>query len=57
MEIREVLGMAEGEILTRCLYAFEEEGPGTGEKVTGQLVCKGELKNVGKMEAAGFTFG
>ncbi len=55
LEIAEITGFAEGEILTNTLYSFEESKESIGEKVTGQLVKRGELLHVEKMEAAGFT--
>jgi len=55
LEIREVLGVSNGEILTQQLYGFEEEPQSTREKVSGQLIKKGELVHGEKMEAAGLA--
>ena len=53
LEIAEILGFLDGEIRTRTLYAFEENERSTREKVCGELVKKGELTHVGKLEEAG----
>lgn len=53
LEIAEILGFSDGEIRTRTLYAFEENERSTREKVCGELVKKGELTHVGKLEEAG----
>ena len=53
LEIAEILGFENGEIITRTLYAFEENDQSTREKVCGELVKKGELTHVGKLEEAG----
>lgn len=54
LEIAEITGFSEGEILTETLYEFEEDKNSTREKVSGSLVKKGELRHVQKLEAAGF---
>lgn len=54
LEIVEIDGFTDGEIQTSPLYVFEEDEKSTGEKVSGRLVKKGELKHVEKLEAAGF---
>ena len=54
LEIAEITGFSEGEILTETLYEFEEDKNSTKEKVSGSLVKKGELRHVQKLEAAGF---
>ena len=54
LEIAEITGFSEGEIMTRTLYAFEEDENSTREKVSGKLEKKGELCHVEKLEAAGF---
>ena len=54
LEIAEITGFSEGEILTETLYEFEEDENSTREKVSGSLVKKGELRHVQKLEAAGF---
>lgn len=53
LEIVEITGFADGEILTNTLYSFEEDENSTREKVSGQLRKKGELVHVEKLEAAG----
>lgn len=57
MEIAEITGFSDGEILTRTLYEFEEDENSTKERVSGRLVKKGELYHVQKLEAAGFGRG
>ena len=52
MEIIEVVGMKNDEILTRKLYSFEETGEKDG-KVLGELVKKNDLMNVSKLCEAG----
>lgn len=52
LEIVEVLGMEGGEIKTAPLFMFREKGE-EGTKVLGTLEKKGELKNDGKLKAAG----
>lgn len=54
LEVAEITGFSEGEILTETLYEFEEDKNSTKEKVSGSLVKKGELRHVQKLEAAGF---
>lgn len=54
LEVAEITGFSEGEILTETLYEFEEDKNSTKEKVSGSLVKKGELCHVQKLEAAGF---
>lgn len=54
LEIVEVDGL-EGDICLHPLYVFAEEG--RGEKVRGQWQQKGELRNVGKLAAAGLDEG
>ncbi|MBQ7840556.1 MAG: CpaF family protein [Lachnospiraceae bacterium] len=54
LEIVEIRGFSEGEILTNTLYAFEEDADSTRERVSGRLVKKGELEHVEKLEAAGY---
>ncbi|MBR2950948.1 MAG: CpaF family protein [Lachnospiraceae bacterium] len=55
LEIREILGFADGEILTQPLYVFEENTESTREKVCGSLVRKGELIHEEKLAAAGMV--
>ncbi len=52
LEIAEIEGMEGGEIKIRPLYEFVEEGEEEG-KVRGMLVKKQELKEGGKLRAAG----
>lgn len=54
LEIVEITGFKDGEILTNTLYAFEEDADSTREQVSGRLVKKGELLHAEKLEAAGF---
>lgn len=54
LEVAEITGFSEGEILTETLYEFEEDKNSTKEKVSGSLIKKGELRHVQKLEAAGF---
>lgn len=53
LEIVEILGYEEGEIRFRTLYRFEEEGETEGGRILGNLVKKGELAYVEKLQAAG----
>lgn len=55
LEITEVTGMKGEEILLNTLYRFEEEKESENEKgeVKGRLVFKNELRNKGKLRAAG----
>ncbi len=53
LEIAEICGLADGIIRTESLYAFEEEGEDAKGRVTGTLRKKGELRNHGKLKAAG----
>ncbi len=52
LEIREVLGMKDGEIMTSQLYSFVEAGEKDGFLI-GHLDKKGDLENCGKLESAG----
>ena len=59
LEIAEIAGFREGEIVLNSLYRFEEEtvavdnGSGRGDKVRGKLQKKGALINEEKLRAAG----
>ena len=53
VEIVEILGYAEGQIITRPLYAFEETGEDEMGRVLGTLVKKEELLHDEKLRAAG----
>ncbi len=55
MEISEVLGYEDGEIITGVLYRFEEVGSGSAGKVIGSLEKKGELKRTEKLGLAGLS--
>lgn len=52
LEIAEIEGMEGGEIKVRPLYEFVEEGEEEG-RVQGRLIKREELKNDGKLRAAG----
>ncbi|MCI8557695.1 MAG: CpaF family protein [Lachnospiraceae bacterium] len=52
LEIVELDGIVEGEILLRCLFSFQEE-EGSEEQVRGQLKKQEELRHMDKMRAAG----
>lgn len=53
LEIAEVLGYEDGEIRLQTLYRFTETDGGGKECVQGIWEKKGELKHVGKLQAAG----
>lgn len=53
LEIVEILGYEEGEIRFGTLYRFEEEGETKGGRILGNLVKKGELSYVEKLQSAG----
>lgn len=54
LEIAEVVGVREGEIVLNPLYCFEEErGEQHREKIRGKLQKKGELMHEEKLRAAG----
>ncbi len=55
LEIAEICGFADGVIRTESLYAFEEEGEDGKGRVMGVLKKRGELKNHGKLKAAGIS--
>lgn len=52
LEITEIIGFEEGEIVTKPIYQFEESGEEKG-KVTGRLVKVGRLTHTEKLLAAG----
>ena len=56
LEISEILGMKEEEILLNTLFRFRETSEKKSEKVEGKLEKVGELNRNYKMEAAGFVF-
>lgn len=53
LEIVEVTGFAEGEIVTAPIFEFVEEGEDEEEKIKGKLVKVGELLHKEKLKAAG----
>ena len=53
LEISEILGMEEEEILLNTLFRFRETSEKKSEKVEGKLEKVGELIHIYKMEAAG----
>ena len=53
LEIREVTGMENEEIVTRELFRFVESGS-DNSKVYGELQKINDLKNVGKLMSAGY---
>lgn len=55
LEIAEVTGFEEGEIILSPLYAFEEEEGTAGNKVMGKLVRKEELVHADKLKMAGIS--
>ncbi len=55
LEIMEITGMEEESIKVNPLFEFRESGGTSSERVVGNLVKVGEIKNVAKMQAAGLT--
>lgn len=53
LEIVEVLGFEEGEIMLKLLYRFVETGQDTEGKIVGTLQKEGELTYVEKLWSAG----
>lgn len=53
LEIAEVSGYVDGEIILRTLYRFVETGGSVAGRVTGKLQKEGELIHVEKLQAAG----
>lgn len=53
LEIVEVTGMEDGEIVLNPLFQFAETGKKEDKRVTGVLKRMGELQNVRKLQAAG----
>jgi pilus assembly protein CpaF len=53
LEIVEITGFENGEILTSPLYLFEETSNSTSEKVIGNFNKIDNLKNTGKLQSAG----
>lgn len=55
IEIAEVAGYLNGEVLLRPLYIFEEAGEDRSGRILGSLIRKGELEHVEKLKAAGVS--
>lgn len=55
LQIVELAGFEEGEIVTRVIYEFEEEGEDSQGKIVGSLRKRGELLHEEKLRAAGIT--
>lgn len=55
LEIAEVAGYSNGEVLLRPLYIFEEAGEDRNGRILGSLIRKGELEHVEKLKAAGVS--
>lgn len=55
LEIAEVAGYLNGEVLLRPLYIFEEAGEDRNGRILGSLIRKGELEHVEKLKAAGVS--
>jgi len=53
LEICEVEGFQDGEVLLHTLFAFEEEGEDENGRVIGRLCARGELIHDGKLKAHG----
>lgn len=53
IEIIEVIGMEDGEIITNPLYRFQEKRVNSTNKVEGQLEMIGEITHVAKLQTAG----
>ncbi|MDD2968553.1 MAG: ATPase, T2SS/T4P/T4SS family, partial [Lachnospiraceae bacterium] len=53
LEIAEICGYENGEILIETLYSFQENESKAGEPISGELVRRNELKNAEKWMAAG----
>ncbi len=56
LEITEIIGIKDEEILLNPLFCFQEEEERKGEKVKGGLVKVGGLSNRYKMESAGIAY-
>lgn len=53
LEIVEVLGYEKGEIRLKPLYQFKETGEDAKGRILGELIKKGELTYVEKLQSAG----
>ncbi len=53
LQIVEIAGFNNGDILTRMLYEFEEKGEDKEGKIRGKLVKRGEIMHEEKLRAAG----
>lgn len=56
LEVCEVVGCQEGEIVLNTIYEFDETGEKDG-RVIGNLVKRGELKDTNKLKRAGLLLG
>ena len=56
LEIAEITGMEQEEILLNSLFRFQEDSQKKSEKVEGEMERVGELIHVYKMENAGIAF-
>lgn len=52
LEVCEVDGMRDGEVILHPLYVYEERGEKDG-RIQGDLIRKDTLKNIGKLRAGG----
>lgn len=55
LEISEVLGYENGEVVTKELFRFEEQGSSLEGKVIGKLIRKEKLCETGKLKSAGIS--
>jgi len=55
LEISEVLGYENGEVVTKELFGFEEQGSSLEGKVIGKLIRKEKLCETGKLKSAGIS--
>lgn len=55
LEIAETVSVTDGEVKVHTLYRFEEAKETKNDRVMGELIRTGELKNVEKLKAAGFS--
>ncbi|MBO4809896.1 MAG: CpaF family protein [Lachnospiraceae bacterium] len=53
LQINEILGYEDGEIITRVLYEFEEEYEDESGKIHGKFIKKSNLSHTEKLKAAG----
>jgi len=55
LQIVEITGFEEGDIVTNVIYEFVEEGENPDGTIKGKLIKKGELINEEKLQAAGIS--